>query len=508
MGARPGYKVRLITGIRYECCRVMNTRSQSNKSAVEDLYKTAITSTPAARKPRARTTSESHPASKQVDFVLHDIVVSDITPITINTSATTAMIESPQDHTQVTMTTNPFATLKYAVEAVPFFDGSNIPLSYFIEGCEEAKSMLPAEVELQFTKIIRTRIMGEARRTIQGQNFDTVAQLTTYLKQIYGPVKNAYQLQGELGSVYQKINEDVVMYANRVKALGKQILEAYKTSGHMPIDSGFRTSLEKDMAKCFIRGLKPEIEQRIIRDLDIYATIADALRIERELSMMTDLRKGTNIQNHAQGSNKTMDVCQICYKVGHIASDCRKLSQNKMEVGNEILICQICKKRGHSADKCRLRDPQARNFVKTVQGNAIICQLCSRSGHNAKACQNDKNNIKPNLICQWCDKPGHAANNCWKKQNSANNPRIICQMCNNIGHSAKECRAGSVQKSVDKIFCHYCKKQGHMLNTCQLRLANNNRIDNRQGNYQGPSKSGAQQGTGQVAHPTISQPTN
>lgn len=81
-------------------------------------------------------------------------------------------------------------------------------------------------------------------------------------------------------------------------------------------------------------------------------------------------------------------------------------------------------------------------------------------------------------------------------------------MCNNIGHSAKECRAGSVQKSVDKIFCHYCKKQGHMLDTCQLRLANNNRIDNRQGNYQGPSKSGAQQGTGQVAHPTISQPTN
>jgi len=26
-------------------------------------------------------------------------------------------------------------------------------------------------------------------------------------------------------------------------------------------------SLEKDMCKCFIRGLKPEIEQRIVRDL-------------------------------------------------------------------------------------------------------------------------------------------------------------------------------------------------------------------------------------------------
>jgi len=51
--------------------------------------------------------------------------------------------------------------LKIAVEAVSFFDGKNIPLNYFIEGCEKAKSML-LEAESQFTKIIRTRIMSEA----------------------------------------------------------------------------------------------------------------------------------------------------------------------------------------------------------------------------------------------------------------------------------------------------------------------------------------------------------
>ena len=49
---------------------------------------------------------------------------------------------------------NLFATLKYAVEAILFFDGKNIPLNYFIEGCEETKSMLPDEAESQFTKII------------------------------------------------------------------------------------------------------------------------------------------------------------------------------------------------------------------------------------------------------------------------------------------------------------------------------------------------------------------
>jgi len=70
--------------------------------------------------------------------------------------------------------------------------------------------MLRDKAESQFTKIMRTRIVGEARRTIQGKDFDSVAQLTKYLKQIYGPSKNVYQLQGELVSICQKNEEDIV----------------------------------------------------------------------------------------------------------------------------------------------------------------------------------------------------------------------------------------------------------------------------------------------------------
>ncbi|EZA46440.1 hypothetical protein X777_00157, partial [Ooceraea biroi] len=143
-------------------------------------------------------------------------------------------------------------------------------------------------------KIVRTHIVGEARRTIQGQEFDTVAKLTKYLKQIYGSSKNAYQLQKELGNIYQKNEEDVVTYANRVKFLEKQILEAYRSTSNPQTDPNIKVSLEKDMAKCFIRGLKPEIEQRIARNLDVQATITDALRIEKELHAMTDLRQRSN----------------------------------------------------------------------------------------------------------------------------------------------------------------------------------------------------------------------
>ena len=34
-------------------------------------------------------------------------------------------------------------SLRDALEVVPLFDGNNIPLSHFIEGCYEAKEMLP-----------------------------------------------------------------------------------------------------------------------------------------------------------------------------------------------------------------------------------------------------------------------------------------------------------------------------------------------------------------------------
>jgi len=107
---------------------------------------------------------------------------------------------------------NLFATLKYAVEIVSFFNGKNIPLNYFIEGCEKHPSIivLPDKAESQFTKIIRMRIVDEARRTIQDQDFNNVAQLIKYLKQVYGASKNIYQLQGELGRIYQQNEEDVI----------------------------------------------------------------------------------------------------------------------------------------------------------------------------------------------------------------------------------------------------------------------------------------------------------
>jgi hypothetical protein len=532
----------------------MTTRSTSDKEEVNDLYRTAIENYGKSKAKQTQSTIHTSTpvlptriTPKSINFTYYDSEGSvkedddTLVPGSADSDSSDGPdgFDDPEDETVKSRKEEPppkfkppkgtmpnplsLNTLKYAVEAVPFFDGQSIPLSYFIEGCEEAKSMLPADAEPQFARIIRTRIVGEARRTIQDQNFDSVTGLTEFLKKVYGPSKTLYQLQGELGCVYQKSGEDVVTYANRVKLLGKQILEAYNSGGNPPPGQNIKISLERDMCKCFIRGLKPEIEQRIARNLSVQETVTDALRIERELRSITDLRQGkNNAPGQASVITQSRETCQICHKEGHSASKCRKLTQtaqqglDKINLGTEILICQICKKRGHSADKCRLRDPQGRQPVKLIQETNIICQLCSKPGHNAKSCRTNKTDIqnKPSVICQWCDRPGHTATNCWKKQNeqrnTENKPRIVCQNCNNFGHIARDCRSNPRVNTTpkDSVICRYCKEQGHLLENCELRIASNNRRKaNSSGNADGPSTSGVQQGPSRVSHPPGAQET-
>ena len=50
------------------------------------------------------------------------------------------------------------------------------------------------------------------------------------------------------------------MHANRIKILGKQILETYRNLGNDLTGQNNKVSLKQDMCKCFIRELKPEIK--------------------------------------------------------------------------------------------------------------------------------------------------------------------------------------------------------------------------------------------------------
>ena len=117
-------------------------RSSGDKSEVENLYETAIenlskiklgihdtlsTSTPI--KPSGSETTEFLSTKSGILNYSETLVLSgsdDFGDVTIQAREFSNI--TPGDKSNATMAThNPLATLKYAVEAVPFFDGQNIP---------------------------------------------------------------------------------------------------------------------------------------------------------------------------------------------------------------------------------------------------------------------------------------------------------------------------------------------------------------------------------------------
>ena len=309
--------------------------------------------------------------------------------------------------------------LKDALTVVPEFNGENIPLSVFLEGCDEAKEMITAENEANLTKLIRSRLTGEARKAIYGQAFATVEQLKDFIKAIYAPSKTVHQLLGEMGNEYQKDHESVISFANRIRDLGRRIIETQRVNAGN-IDVAFRNSIQDNSVECFKRGLNPEIEQRLENAQDMEHIVQKAIKAERLVEARRALRRRDNIRVEALPQHKLIKKgtyvsqifgtkeragegnnfgiqpsvnCQLCNKRGHLAGDCR---DRRSQINMAQLVCQICNRQGHSANQCR---------------SGVKCQICQKLGHGARQCRFQVTGIS---TCQICNKPGHNANRCFQ----------------------------------------------------------------------------------------------
>lgn len=169
-------------------------------------------------------------------------------------------------------------SLKDALKCVPEFSGEPGTFYAFQEGCEEAKEMIGEDAETNLVKIIRSKITGEARRSLRGQTFVTVNELVEFLKKIYFPTKLLLQLFGDLGKLHQRSDERVITFANRIREILHRIIEAY-TAEQQPTAEQLRTfkaNLETNSIDTLKRGLKSEIEQRMTEEDTFANTVQDA----------------------------------------------------------------------------------------------------------------------------------------------------------------------------------------------------------------------------------------
>lgn len=446
-------------------------------------------------------------------------------------------------------------SLKDALTVVPTYDGVTASLNSFIQGCDEALEMIDPGSEEQLVKAVRIKIVGEPRRSIAQQTFGRLKELYDFLKCIYAPARNIYQLQGELGSIFQKPEESVVAYANRVRDLGFQILEAYESENNAPADAAFKRNTTASLPPCFIQGLKPEIEARMSGEGTIDDIVKRAVKIEKQLIARAALREGikdspdpkakeprTETKRSIKAISSEELECQLCNKSGHVVANCPDKPRGPMadppdagSQGKNVPVCQHCEKRGHVASKCFKLFPPPNNNPGPKAPTITVCQNCDKRGHTADRCYKLFPPTNRGTVCQICHNPGHDAKNCstlggrsnpsssnqnsqvpqaLKFQQPAN---ITCQICKKQGHGAYLCpyRHNSAQcpgsnqptyadaaRGEPKLSgtCHYCKQTGHFIRDCPVRLANEARYGKPSGNSSGLPTSGAS-GTTQSAHP-------
>ena len=177
--------------------------------------------------------------------------------------------------------------LRDVLEVVPLFDGSNLPLSHFIEGCMEAKAMLPTPAAQQnLARLLRGKLSGEARKCIFGSTYATIEELIEKLKRVYAPAKSAYQLQGELVNKFMRERENVLSYAARIKEIADKIEDAHRLNNIDQVDNNFKQNLGRDVIQCFIRGLRPELEIRVEAKDTFREVINDSIDVTNRTCML------------------------------------------------------------------------------------------------------------------------------------------------------------------------------------------------------------------------------
>ena len=211
----------------------------------------------------------------------------DYSPISNKISLKMMNTNNPQ---VITAANNQVVSLREALEVVPIFSGDNISLAQFIDGCGETKDMLPAGTESNLTNSIKTQVKGEAGKYVTEGQYRNVEDIIDSLKRVYSLNKSVYQLQGELGNIYQWDSEKVISYATRVRQVGEKILDTHEANDNDRIDKNFQAAFDSDIRDCFLRGLKPEIEFRLQGEHNFKDTVNNALEIERKISATAALR--------------------------------------------------------------------------------------------------------------------------------------------------------------------------------------------------------------------------
>ena len=122
-----------------------------------------------------------------------------------------------------------------------------------------------------------------------GGQYNNVEDIIVNSKCVYSLNKFDYQLQGELGNIYQWDNEKVISKVTRPRELGEQILDAHEINKNGRIVKKFQAHFNNDVRDFFLRWLKTEVESRLQGINNCKDTVNNAVEMEREITTIATL---------------------------------------------------------------------------------------------------------------------------------------------------------------------------------------------------------------------------
>lgn len=274
----------------------------------------------------------------------------------------------------------PQISLKDALEAVPYFDGRPGQFRSFTNGCNDAKAMVSPRMEQNLVRLIKNRLKGIAKDTVEGTHFDNVKDFIEYLEIYFAPRHSISRLQGQLSRSVQRFNEDVLTYGTRIKQLRNLINETHQRT--YPNLSYYAEDTEREAIECFSLGLKRGIHI----NANQFRTLEDAIRgaigaeadkarydeLHRSFPMERSTTRWSRFQN-----NDPNDETSRPY------DDQRRV--NKVQFNLTERHCKICDKSGHTEDYCWTKRQDG-----TARRRPIECNYCKKIGHTIDICRKKK----------------------------------------------------------------------------------------------------------------------
>lgn len=163
--------------------------------------------------------------------------------------------------------------LREALELVPVFDGTNVPVLQFSRACLRARNIVAPAAEQTLTQLIYTKLRGRALSAVEDEVLYTVSELCDRLKDVFGSYRTVDHYRGDLANIFMRPSEHILDYIARVKDLRSAILDT--THDNTPT-----RSIDKFVSRCFIDGLVPFLRVQIRDPLDdtLNGTYDEAIR--------------------------------------------------------------------------------------------------------------------------------------------------------------------------------------------------------------------------------------